>query len=318
LVALPDIEDPTLAAIDRALEAVSRRKPPRPYLGMSAIGYSCERALWYSFRWVSPPNFDALSLKRFEDGHSGEDVQAARLRMVEGLTLLTIDPDTGRQYEFIDHNGHFRGHFDGAVLGLLQAPRKFHVWEHKQVSEKGQRELETAKRTVGEQNALLKWNPAYYAQAVLYMDYAGIDRHYLTVSSPGGRHTVSCRTHANPDAAAALKDKARRIIYSDWAPPRISDNPSWYQCAMCEHHGVCHQGAQAPRSCRTCLHSRPADNGLWHCERWNQTLDRARQEAGCEKHLYLPSLVPGQQVDAGEDWIEYQMNDGIVWRDGVE
>ena len=86
MVQIPDIIDPTLEAADAALEAAQDRSV-RPYLGASAIGDPCARKLWYGFRHAAPPSFSAEVLKRFEDGHHGEDVQAARLRLVDGIEL---------------------------------------------------------------------------------------------------------------------------------------------------------------------------------------------------------------------------------------
>ena len=40
---------------------------------------------------------DADTLKRFADGHASEDIMAARLRQTPGVTLITLDPETGRQ-----------------------------------------------------------------------------------------------------------------------------------------------------------------------------------------------------------------------------
>ena len=96
MAAIPAPADPTLVAVDAAIELRGNAEQHRPYLGMSAIGRACSRALWYGFRWCSPNTFDAATLKRFEDGHRGEDIQADRLRLVEGIELLTIDPRTGR------------------------------------------------------------------------------------------------------------------------------------------------------------------------------------------------------------------------------
>jgi hypothetical protein len=45
----------------------------------------------------------------------------------------------------------------------------------------------------------------------------------------------------------------------------------------------------------------------------------AEQRAGCAQHLFIPALVPAEQVDAGEDWIEYAFASGERWRDqGIE
>src|SRR5436305_400208 len=98
MAAIPDITDPTLVAIDRALEERAAGKPRRYYLGATAIGDACERKLWYSIRPDVPKKpFDAASLKRFADGHHGEAVMAERLRMVPGVELWTADDQTGGQ-----------------------------------------------------------------------------------------------------------------------------------------------------------------------------------------------------------------------------
>jgi hypothetical protein len=35
---------------------------------------------------------------------------------------------------------------------------------------------------------------------------------------------------------------------------------------------------------------------------------------GCGDHLFNPGTVPGNQTDAGEGWIEYEMPDGNTIR----
>jgi hypothetical protein len=64
-------------------------------------------------------------------------------------------------------------------------------------------------------------------------------------------------------------------------------------------------------------HSTPVDGGSWHCARHDWTLTQDQQRVGCAAHLMIPALVPGEQVDAGDDWVSYQMRDGSEWRDGV-
>lgn len=313
---LPAPADPTLEAVDQALIALGRRRPPRPHLGMSEVGKECNRALWYGFRWSTASDHDAQTLKRFEDGHRSEDLQAERLRLVDGIMLLTHDPETGRQFSFSDHGGHFGGSIDGAILGLIQAPKTWHCWEAKAVGDKAIDELEKIKATYGEKAALKQWRQTYYAQAVLYMHYMGVDRHYLTVSSPGGRRTVSVRTEADETEAQKLIARAKRIIDAQHPPERISEKPDWWQCRMCDHWNVCHGGELPQANCRTCLHATPVEGG-WHCARWDCSLSVEEQRQGCPAHLYIPSLVPGEQEDAGEDWVSYRLPDGSTWTDGV-
>ena len=118
------------------------------------------------------------------------------------------------------------------------------------------------------------------------------------------------------DAAYAqgLLDKAQRVIFAMLPPERISFDPAWYQCRLCDHAPVCHGQAAAEVNCRTCLHSTPVDGG-WHCTLHQRPLSEADQRAGCAQHLYLPALVPGEQIDAGDGWVEYLFGEGLRWRD---
>lgn len=317
--------DPTLEAVAAAIEASNRTERPRPYLGMSAIGHDCERFLWLNFRWCGPAGggFDAESLANFEDGHRVEDVMAARLRMVPGLELFTVDPGTGRQFGFSDHGGHFRGHIDGAVRGLLQAPKAWHVWEHKASGKVGELLRHKAK---GEKGALAKWNATYYAQAVLYMHYSHMERHYVTVSAPGGRMPwVGVRTNADPDAATQLREKGLRVITAQAPAARLSDDPAHWKCKGCAMAELCHGTRLPPVSCRTCVHATPEldGDGRWSCAKFGTDLSVADQAKGseCPAHLFVPALLWrwGEVVDASEQegWIEYRTPGGLVFRNGT-
>jgi hypothetical protein len=314
MAALPDPVDPTLAAADAALVAAQVRRT-RPYLGMSALGGDCARALWYGFRWASLADFDAATLKRFADGHATEAVAIARLKRVDGLELHDVD-ECGRQFGFEDLGGHLKGHMDGVALGLKQAPATWHVVEIKATAEKKLAALRKAVREHGGKQALAVWNPTYHAQAVLYMHYAGLTRHWLVACTPGGRDWYSVRTDADPVEAARLIERARTIVTSDHPPARIG-GPDFFQCRWCDRAAICHDGASADRNCRTCLHATANLEGGWSCARHpGLELDHDQQAAGCARHLFLPGLVPGEQVDACENSVSYRMPDGSTWVDG--
>lgn len=324
MVAIPHLDrDPTLEAVDAAIEGQENAQPFRPYLGMSEDGRECARALFYGFRWCTRKGFDAATIKRFQDGHRAEAIMIERLRAVPGIQLWIEDPEhPGQQIGCVDLGGHFRGHLDGIILGLLQAPKTPHVWEHKSTNEKKQGELVKLKSERGEKNSLSAWDAVYYAQAQLYMHYQGLTRHYLTCDSPGSRTTVSCRTNADPAAAHALIEKARRIITAQEPPARISDRPDWHQCAWCSHRAICHDGRIPEVSCRTCAHATPELDGdaRWSCARYgcDLSLEAQRQSAECPDHVFIPALLPWPAVDASEDqgWIEYDVGQGRTLRNG--
>lgn len=322
MVSLPAAPDPTLQAVDAALEERARRDKQRPYLGMSAIGQPCARKLWYGFRWSKAPEFDAATLKRFEDGHRGEDMQAERLRLVPSIDLATIDPTTGQQFAYVDHGGHFRGHSDGIISGLVQAPRKPHIWEHKQTDDKKQAKLEKLKAELGEKAALAKWDETYHAQAILYMAYSGLERHYLTCASAGGRRTVSVRTEADNDEAARLRQKALDIIRAEEPPPRLSEKPEYYICKWCEFSDICHGEELPGPNCRTCCHATPEldGDGKWTCAHYeSQEIPVDFQRQGCDQHVYIPALVSyAEAVDSipDDNYVVYKTADARMFTNG--
>ncbi len=298
-----DLEiDETLEAVDRA---IVQANPPsaRNYLGMSGIGEECERKSWYRWRWALPEHFDAATLRRFEDGHRDEDLMAQRLRAVKGIKLQTGYAD-GSQYEVSDFNGHFLGHTDGVIEGVAAAPKTMHIWEHKCVNQTKFNKLNKLKSEHGQKAALELWDATYYAQAQLYMGYTKLKRHYLTVATPGGRDITSCRTDYDSGAFKLYRAKAKAIMESSEAPPRVSNKADYYQCRWCSFSETCHGEKVAQVNCRTCAFSTPIlkedsgapgkkpKPGAWRCERHSQSLGVKKQREGCGDHLFIPDLIP--------------------------
>jgi hypothetical protein len=242
MVALPDMGiDPTLAAIDSAMEAEAAKEPRRTYLGASSIGSPCERSVWYSIQPDVPRKaFDAATLRRFADGHAVEAQMIERLRKVPGIQLWAIDETTGGQIGFSDFDGRFRGHADGVIKGIYQAPSTPHVFECKAVNPKKFEEFRKLKASLPEKKVLAAWDHTYWVQAVLYMDYLDLTRHYLVVSTSGGRDYLSCRSDAKPEMAAALRLKAKRILEATSPPSRISERSEFYLCKWCRFRVTCH------------------------------------------------------------------------------
>ena len=302
MAALPEPASPTRAAIFAGYEA-DRDDGFRPHLGASQIGKSCERALWYDFRWATPSRFPGRILRLFETGQL-EEVRLVRNLRRTGATVLEVDPASGRQWRVEAHGGHFGGSLDAVALGLMEAPKTWHVVEFKTHSAKSFREL-VAK-------GVAEAKPQHWAQMQVYMHLTGITRAlYVAVCKDDDDLHVE-RVRADADAADRLLAKASRIIFAARPPSRISDDPCWWECRFCDHHHVCHQGAAAPATCRTCLHATPVEGG-WSCARWEAMLDDEAQRRGCPKHLFVPDLVPGEVVDAGDDHVVYRMPDGATW-----
>jgi hypothetical protein len=301
---LPAVTSPTREAIFAAYEA-DADEGFRQHLGASLIGRECERALWYDFRWTSVANHPGRLLRLFETGQLEEDRIVRNLRRI-GATVLEVDPETGRQWRVQAHGGHFGGSLDAVALNLLEAKKTWHVLEFKTHAAKSFVDL-VAK-------GVQKAKPQHFAQMQIYMRLTGMTRAmYLAVNKDNDDLYVE-RVDADHEYADRLLAKAGRIIFAARPPERISEDPAWYQCRMCSHAGICRHESAAAVNCRTCLGATPVEGG-WQCEREERPLSEAEQRTGCKHHLYIPDLVPGEQVDAGADWVEYRLPDGRLWRD---
>jgi hypothetical protein len=301
---LPIVVSPTREAIFAAYEA-DARQGFRLHLGASLIGKPCERALWYDFRWTTVAQHPGRLLRLFETGQLEEARIVRNLRRI-GATVLEVDPETGRQWRVEAHGGHFGGSLDAVALNLLEAPRTWHVLEFKTHASKSFVELVA--------QGVRRAKPQHFAQMQIYLRLTTLTRAmYLAVNKNNDDLYVE-RVEIDADYADRLLAKAGRIIFAARPLDRVSEDPAWYECRMCDHAEVCRGEAAAAVNCRTCLASTPVEGG-WRCERHERLLSEADQRAGCDHHLYLPDLVLGEQIDAGTDWVSYQLPGGGVWCD---
>ncbi len=320
---LLDFEDPTLKALGRAIAEKGNAEPARPRLGASGVGHPCERKSWLQFRWATDRHIEEKGIRAIRSGHTGEEQMIQDLKLLEplGVQLWTTDEATGKQIGFEDLGGHFGGSVDGVILGLLQAPKTPHVWECKVVNVEKFEKLKKLRSELGEKATLERWDETYYAQAQLYMHYLQLDRHYLTVCTPGLRDVISVRTEYDSEAGIRLQVKAARVIFSNRPPSKISDDAGFYICRFCDFQDLCHGVTFASVNCRTCTHStalQESEGGGWHCSKFDTALTTDQQRDGCSSHLYHPDLVPGVPVEASEDetTVTYALHSGETWVDG--
>ena len=312
MVGLPQTVSPTIAAIEAAYEAEQEGRFQRRLSG-SIIGKACERAIWYIFRWAHlPERFEGQKLRLFETGHL-EEARAVRSLAKAGVEVSDRDPATGEQWEFTALDGHFVVKLDGRATGIKEAPKAEHVVGVKTHNDKSFQQLK--------RHGIAVSKPEHMAQAQSEMHCSGIHRFFYYAKNKDTDEIyqgADMRIHYDAAAALALMAKAERIKEANAAPPRISDDPEFFQCRWCNSHAVCHGGQPALRNCRTCLHASPVSGGQWDCAFHDRLLTPADQRAGCPNHLYLPSLVAGEQIDADEatQTVTYRMPDGSTWVDG--
>ena len=287
-------EDPTLKKMNECLEEKQRQEGPRLYLGMSEIGKPCMRELFYSFRGCARRSIEASGIKAIEDGYLQEDVTIKRLRAVPGIELHNDDGE-GNQIGFKMLLDHFRGHCDGVVRGLVQAPQTWHCFEHKAVNETKFNKLKTLVQK-DEKSALKEWDPVYYAQAMIYCHCLEMDRHYLVCALPGGRDHTSVRTDYNKKFAEDIIDKAKTIIFEDSViPAKISDKRESFSCQWCAYKGICHDGDVPDINCRSCRYREPVKDGQNNCLLAGKIIPNTIIHVGCKQHVFAHALMPGVQ-----------------------
>lgn len=239
MVLLPNLDmDPTLEAMHAAVEREREKEPKRSYLGASSLGHECERNVWYQYNGYPAEPMNHKGYYAVEDGHRSEDLIASRLRMVPGVELVTQD-EAGNQFGFTKFDGKFKGHIDGFIRGLLQAPKTPHIWENKAINEKKFADFQKLKQKFGEKNALKEWDFTFYVQAQIYMGEFGLERHYLTACTPGGRAVDSCRTEFNKGQYDSFISKAQRILGAREAPERVSTRKELLVCKWCKFNDEC-------------------------------------------------------------------------------
>lgn len=316
------IFDQTITEIKKILEQENAAEPPRNYLGMSQIGDECHRKVFYSFRNAAKKVFPASGVMAVQDGFIQEDLTAFRLRKVPGIELHTTnngtfsntigsqivkDFDSKNQIGFQLLLGHFRGHCDGVILGILEAPKTWHVWEHKSVNEKKFAEL-VKLRDADEKSALGKWDVTYYAQAQIYMHQLEMTRHFLTVTTPGGRDIISVRTEFSRKYAESIIAKAQSIIFDNWTiPARLSDKREFYKCKWCEFQLICHDNHFPLVHCKTCRYSEPVKDGERKCLAKDTIITADVMHTGCKQHIYNPALMPVELIEHQDDGCLYRV-----------
>lgn len=232
MVSIPEYLDPTLEAINKAIESEQELRTSKN-IGFGEIGHECSLYLWNKIHCDEPEINSAESLRRMRNGQRDEVAMAEDLRKVPGVVLYTNDPNRGnKQYKVDFLDGRLTGRLDGVIIGIIQAPKTYHTWEHKAVDEKKFNVLQKEKD-------LKKWNPKYNAQVHLGMLGSDLDRAYFTVSTPGLRQVTALRVSLEKEYAKSMINKAERIIEAKTAPEKIG-GADYYICKICRFYNKCH------------------------------------------------------------------------------
>jgi hypothetical protein len=135
--------------------------------------------------------------------------------------------------------GFIAGHVDGIIHSGPDCISYPCLWECKTLGSKGWNKVNKEK--------VKKAYPVYYGQMQIYMAYMELDENPALFTALNA-DTMELYHEAVPfdqQAAQSLSDKGVRVIEACLAGeklPRLSDDPTWFQCKMCPYQERCHHG----------------------------------------------------------------------------
>ncbi len=263
------------------LDDYSREQSPakhREHLGASVIGEKCSRKLWYAFRWVKLEQHEPRMRRLFKRGHYEEEKFRALLSWM-GFLVRSIDHLTKCQYHFSTVDGHYGGSGDSvALLPWFQNAEDLRILvEYKTHNTKSFTKLKADGLRKAKEQHFIQMSCYGRAFKIRYGLYLAINKDNDDI------HFEFVELDWN--LALLMEKKATDIITSQTPPPRISDNPAWFDCKYCQFQDICHHGECVEVNCRSCRNAQPIENGQWRCNLWNAVIpDTAAIMKGCPQH----------------------------------
>jgi hypothetical protein len=252
----------------------------RNHLGASELGEECWRKLWYGFRWTKQEIFDGRMMRLFNVGHSAEPRFVAYLRGI-GFQVKEFDED-GKQFRISGAMGHYGGSLDG----MAKTPARYQLTEDIILSLSFKTNNTGAGYDKVSKEILQKSKPKHWAQECQYGYKKGIRYCLYMIENKNDSDITFKIVELDWNYGAQLEKKANDIIFAKEPPPRISDNPAFYNCKWCHQSDICHNGATPEKNCRSCRNVTPVDNAEWFCSAHNSNIPSDWIKKGCD--LWLP------------------------------
>ena len=283
----------TREALDAVM--VAEEKPEtswRPHLGMSQIGHECDRYIWYNFFWYYLATHAARLLRIFRTGNVTEDVILGDLAKIPGVTVESCTPEGGQFRVSSSEVPAFRGSMDAVAYGLPEHPDEWVVVEIKSSNKSRFNELK--------KKGVKASNRQYFDQLMMYMRESGLKRGLLLSRCKDDDRLYTEWVEHDQYYTNNLVDRAKNILLQETPPPKLYDTPDFFKCKMCSAKDVCHNGAEVPKNCRTCINMNFNRNtNQWICNHHNVELNTTGQREGCEQWspLQPPSVATPKPGD---------------------
>lgn len=216
--------------VDKSLLAKRAKQERRAYVGASAIGHECERSIQFEYAGaVRESDFTADTLRRFDQGHMGEELARAWFTDA-GFELVQRNQRTGERFRWVQMGDEVSGEPDGVFIGGPPVIAYPCAWEHKYVGAKTFREIE--------KQGLKKARPGYWMQVQINAAYLNLTDNptVFTVTCGDNGQQLHLLIEFDPDGAQMTSDKAVRIVRATQAGellPRPFKDRSHFICKGC-------------------------------------------------------------------------------------
>ena len=203
------------------LQNVTSEVTHREYIGASSIGHPCMRKVWYDFHMPDKKEkTEARTQRIFWLGHKVEELV---IELFKQAKIKVLRPSV----TFYDESfPYIQGHIDGLLP------------DHNMVLE-----IKSCKHSsfnIFKKKGLKDWFPAYYPQVQCYMKWTQMPKAYVLAFNKDNAELHSEIVKFDAKEYEYILNKAKSIYNSRTEPPRLSNNPAWFQCKNCEFHNYCH------------------------------------------------------------------------------
>ena len=264
--------------VEEAVEdAQNIEQEMRPYLGISTLAKPCARELWYSFRFCKKRTIKPKQQRLFNRGHQEEPIIVFDLERAG----MTVKHCLENQLEFITGHGHIKGHSDGEVHNVPDAPKTVHLGEFKTANKKNFQELLKL--------GLKRKYPVHYGQMQCYMKLGKYKRGLYIVTCKDNDERYYERVYPDRELAKDLIQKGIDIISTETPPQKIG-SASYWLCKYCDYYDICQYDESILKTCRTCQHCDVCESGIWECSKYGLKLHHEQQLTPCDKYKLLESL----------------------------
>jgi hypothetical protein len=250
----------------------------RDHLGASELGEECWRKLWYGFRWTKLDIHEGRMLRLFNVGHQAEPRFISYLKGI-GFEVKEFD-ENGKQFRI----SGAKGHYGGSVDAICKAPAHYELSESLVLLCEFKTNGTGSGYTDVENKGVQKAKPRHYAQMSQYGYKMGIKFGLYLIENKNDSDITVKIIELDWNLGAQLEKKAEDIIFAKEPPPRISDNPAFFNCKFCNFSGICHKNEPVEINCRSCRQAEPIDNAEWYCHRFNMPIPKDFISKGCEHH----------------------------------